>query len=79
MTGHERSRQAMEHASQVFLHEQEEHRKTKPTEKPREATHQASEQEIAALAYELWQARNCPEGSPEEDWFRAVESLRAGR
>jgi len=29
----------------------------------------------AALAYELWQARGCPEGSPEIDWLRAKEEL----
>jgi hypothetical protein len=28
-------------------------------------------EEICALAYSLWQARGCPEGTPEEDWFRA--------
>jgi hypothetical protein len=33
--------------------------------------------EIAALAHELWQARGCPEGSPEEDWYRAAEELRS--
>jgi hypothetical protein len=33
--------------------------------------------EIAALAFELWQARGCPVGSPDEDWFHAVEELRA--
>ncbi len=32
---------------------------------------------IAALAYELWQARGCPDGSPEDDWFRAEEELQA--
>jgi hypothetical protein len=32
-------------------------------------------QDIAALAYSLWLARGCPEGSPEEDWFRAEEDL----
>ena len=26
------------------------------------------EEDIAALAYELWQARGCPDGSPDEDW-----------
>jgi DNA-binding IclR family transcriptional regulator len=34
-------------------------------------------EEIAALAYTLWQARGCPEGSPEEDWNRAAHELRA--
>jgi hypothetical protein len=33
--------------------------------------------EIAALAHKLWQARGCPEGSPEEDWFEAVKELRS--
>jgi hypothetical protein len=33
--------------------------------------------DIAALAYELWHARGCPEGSPEEDWYHAAEELRA--
>ena len=39
--------------------------------------HDLDEQEIAQLAYELWQSRGCPEGSPEEDWFRAVEELQS--
>jgi Protein of unknown function (DUF2934) len=33
--------------------------------------------EIATLAYELWQARGCPYGSPEEDWLRAESELHA--
>jgi Protein of unknown function (DUF2934) len=33
--------------------------------------------EIATLAYELWQARGCPYGSPEEDWSRAESEIRA--
>jgi hypothetical protein len=32
--------------------------------------------QIEALAYELWQMRGCPEGSPEEDWLRAEKWLR---
>jgi hypothetical protein len=35
------------------------------------------DQDIAALAYELWQARGCPDGSPDEDWYQAVEILRS--
>lgn len=31
--------------------------------------------EIARLAYRLWQARGCPEGSPEQDWFDAERTL----
>jgi len=37
----------------------------------------AQSEETAALALELWRARGCPEGSPDEDWFRAVEELRS--
>ena len=29
-------------------------------------------QEVAAIAYRLWQERGCPEGDPETDWFHAV-------
>jgi len=34
-------------------------------------------EETAALVHELWRARGCPEGSPDEDWFHAVEQLRS--
>lgn len=36
-------------------------------------------EEIAARAYSCWHQRGCPEGSPEEDWRRAEEELRAER
>jgi hypothetical protein len=32
-------------------------------------------EQIARLAYSYWQARGCPEGSPEEAWFRAEAEL----
>jgi hypothetical protein len=35
----------------------------------------ANQQQIAALAYEFWKNRGCPEGTPEEDWFRAEREL----
>jgi hypothetical protein len=31
---------------------------------------------LAALAYRLWEERGCPEGSPEEDWFQAERQLQ---
>jgi hypothetical protein len=37
------------------------------------------EDAIAKLAYDLWIERGCPEGSPEEDWFRASGLLYTGR
>jgi hypothetical protein len=36
-------------------------------------------EQIAALAYTLWQARGCPEGSPDVDWLRAEQELTASR
>ena len=32
--------------------------------------------DIAALAHQLWEARGCPQGSADEDWFEAVRQLR---
>ena len=29
------------------------------------------QQQIAALAYKFWEARGCPEGTSDEDWFLA--------
>lgn len=40
-------------------------------------THEIKEKDAAELAYRFWHARGCPEGSPEEDWYRAVEDLRS--
>jgi Protein of unknown function (DUF2934) len=31
--------------------------------------------EIASLAFALWHQRGCPDGSPEEDWFRAEREV----
>jgi hypothetical protein len=35
--------------------------------------------EVARYAYELWEKRGRPFGSPEVDWFRAEEELRLWR
>ena len=39
----------------------------------------ASFEDVARVAYALWEARGCPDGSPEEDWFRAEKQLQQGR
>jgi len=36
------------------------------------------QQDLANLAYALWQQRGCPEGSPEQDWLEAEEMMRTG-
>ena len=33
---------------------------------------------VPELAYQLWQERGCPEGSPDEDWFQA-EAILSGQ
>jgi hypothetical protein len=38
----------------------------------------ADAQSVAVRAYELWLARGCPDGSPEQDWYRAEQELSAG-
>jgi Protein of unknown function (DUF2934) len=34
------------------------------------------QEDLAKLAYGLWQERGCPYGSPEMDWFEAERKLR---
>ena len=34
-------------------------------------------EDIAALAYALWQEKGCPEGTHEEDWLNAEHDLIA--
>jgi hypothetical protein len=34
---------------------------------------------IAQRAYEYWNERGCPDGSPEEDWYRAERELKSHR
>jgi|SRR5450759_1254981 hypothetical protein len=69
LTGHEHSRQALEHSKDAHQHSQA------------AATGYSIEtfghDDIAALAHKLWQAKGCPDGSPQEDWFRACEELRS--
>ncbi len=61
LSGHEMSRQALEHS----LHA---HRQTQSIS--------FGHEKISALAHKLWQARGCPIGSPHEDWLHALEILR---
>ncbi len=38
-----------------------------------------ADHEVSARAYQCWHERGCPEGSPEEDWNRPYNELRARR
>lgn len=67
LTGHEHSRQALEYSPDAQA-------------QPANTHHGFTDfghDDIAALAYELWQARGCPDGSPDEDWFEAARQLRS--
>jgi hypothetical protein len=69
LSGHEQSRLALERSRDA-------HHATQVTT----AGHGIAafgHDDIAARAHELWQARGCPEGSSQEDWFRAAEELRS--
>jgi hypothetical protein len=70
LSGHEQSRHANEHSPDAHHN----------TWAPATNAHGIAEfghADIAALAYELWRARGCPDGSSEEDWFRASAELRS--
>jgi Protein of unknown function (DUF2934) len=70
LTGHEHSRQALEQS-------QDAHRHTEATTGGGHGITAFGHDDIAALAHTLWEARGCPEGSPEEDWYHAAEQLRS--
>ena len=36
-------------------------------------TSESDRKEVEMLAYELWEQRGRPEGSPDEDWLRAEQ------
>jgi hypothetical protein len=48
-----------------------------PQEESAHLSELVDQQEIARLAYEFWEARGCPDGSPEEDWLRAERDLQS--
>jgi hypothetical protein len=39
-------------------------------------TYNVDESLVRNRAYELWEARGCPYGSDQEDWFSAEQELR---
>jgi hypothetical protein len=58
---------------------QQESRIRTPPSTARESNSQISEtstqENLAKLAYGLWQERGCPHGSPEIDWLEAERNL----
>jgi hypothetical protein len=79
LTGHEHSRQALEHSQTAHEHPLGIHQNIGTGAVVNVPPQQAREEDIPGLAYKLWQARGCPEGSSQQDWFRAVEELQSHR
>jgi hypothetical protein len=77
LTGHESSRQGLEHSDKAYLHAQKELQKARTEQGAVPTAHEVTEEDIAALAYSFWEGRCRPEGSPDDDWFRAIEELRS--
>ena len=71
-TGQELTRRALEHSQQAYEHTGQTHRAVNE-----HGVAIFGHEDIAELAYAQWQARGCPVGSPEEDWFQAAHDLRA--
>lgn len=69
LTAHEQSRQSLEHS-------QESHPETQAATIGHGIV-AFGHDDIATLARELWKARGCPDGTPQDDWFQAVEELRS--
>jgi hypothetical protein len=72
-TGHEHSREGLEHSQDAYRQSGQGHEKATNEHGVPVFGHE----DIATLAHQLWQARGCPMGSPEEDWFQAGKQLRA--
>ena len=67
LSGHEHSRLALEHSRDAPQATQ--------VTTGGHGTAPFGHDNIAVRAHELLQARGCPEGSSQEDWFRAAEQL----
>ena len=76
LTGRELSRRALEHSHEA--HQETEHARNGGTNEHAAAAqrHDAGQEDVARLAHSLWEARGCPDGSPDEDWFRAAQQLQ---
>jgi hypothetical protein len=70
-TRHERSGQALDHSHTADEHTDQSHHNSLNGNDGIGAAHE----DIAILAHGLWEARGCPDGSPDEDWFDAAHQL----
>jgi hypothetical protein len=69
LSGHEQSQRAQEHSEDPREHSQ--------TTTVGHGIAAFGHEEIAFLAHSLWVERGSPVGSPDDDWFHALELLRS--
>jgi hypothetical protein len=43
------------------------------------ASTEPTSEQVAERAYLIWESRGCQGGSPQDDWFAALQQLRAGK
>lgn len=69
---------AMSTAPKMAVSTNETDQRAEPVPIPVESATPTHE-EIAQLAYDYWEARGRPLGSPEQDWFRAEQDILMDR
>lgn len=52
------------------------HSTANPVERPDERSNMPMQEDIARLAYAIWERRGCQADSAEQDWIEAEEQLR---
>ena len=72
-SGQEHTRQALEHSSLAHLLSTQH---SDPKTVNEHGIARFGHEQIAKMAHDLWLHRGSPEGSSEEDWFRAAALLR---
>ena len=77
LSGNESSRLGREHTDKAYLVTQQKNQGPQTGQSADGIAHEAKQHQIAKLAYQLWQDRCSPDGSPEHDWFTALETLRS--
>ena|SRR5271166_3770831 len=67
--------------SEETIATEEQHRASRQSDEPLFISEEltAEHQRIARLAYSYWQERGCPDGSSEQDWFRAEQVLQLSK
>lgn len=50
-----------------------------PPQMTESKTTQIASEDIAKLAYALWQQRGCPEGTSHQDWTEAEQQVREAK